>query len=235
MNISDLDTTLQVDGSNLSGFDKTVVSADVGVYLNNRENALDVCQQLANSIGAYLVTDLSGKFKLIQLTVDYAGTPTYEVTAQDMEEKSLEISDKLDIDGAVKLAYCKNWTPQDSGLAGGIPTSNIAVFTKEWWYSISKDTTILSKYQQNAEAPQKDTLLVTTASADTESARQLNIKKVPRFIYTATYFSHMLLVELGDYIKITYPRFGLDSGKIGTVVNIERDWLKGRVTIGVLV
>lgn len=239
MNTNDLHTNLQLDGSNLTTFDTEVLNpllpVNVGVYITNRENALDICQQLANSVGAYLITDSVGKFKLVQLAVDYLGTANYEVTAEDMEERSLQISDKLDVEGAVKLAYCKNWTPQDTGLAGGIPSNNVALFAKEWWYSISKDTSILSKYQQNAEPPQKDTLLVNTLAADAESLRQLNIKKTARFIYTATYFSHMLLVELGEYVKITYPRFGLDLGKTGMVVSVERDWLKGRVTIGVLI
>jgi hypothetical protein len=235
MNVNDLATNLQLDGNNLTGFDNTTVNANVGIYITDRENALDVCQKLASSVGAYVITDITGKLKLVRLETDFVGTATYEVTREDMEETSLQISEKLDVEGSVKLAYCKNWTVQETGLAGGIPSNNVALFAKEWWYSITKDATTLSRYQQNAEPPQKDTQLITTANADAESLRLLNIKKSPRFIYTATYFSHLLLVELGDYIKITYPRFGLDLGKTGMVVSIERDWLRGRVNIGVLV
>lgn len=235
MNVNDLDSSLIADGNNLTNFDKNIVTANVGVFITDRENALEVCQKLANSIGSYIVPDITGKLKLIRLETDYLGTPTYEVTREDMEESSLEISDKLDVEGAVKLAYSKNWTLQDTGLAGGLPGASVALFAKEWWYSTSKDTTTLSRYQQNSEPVQKDTYLVSTTEADLESQRLLNIKKVPRFIYTATYFSHLLLTELGDYIKITYPRFGLDNGKTGMVVSVDRDWLRGRVSIGVLI
>ncbi len=239
MNVSDLNDNLKPGTNNLTPFDTNIVSAtafaEVGIYITDRENALEVCQKLANSVGAYLIPDITGKFKLIRLETDYAGAAAYEVTREDMEEYSLEISQKLDVVGASKLAYCKNWTLQDSGLAGGIPSNNVALFAKEWWYSVTKDATTLSRYQQNAEPPQKDIYLVTTAAADAESARLLNIKKTPRFIYTATYFSHLLLVELGEWIKITYPRFGLDAGKTGMVVSVDRDWLRGRVTIGVLI
>jgi hypothetical protein len=234
MNVSDLSANLVPNASNLTPFD-TQVNADIGVYISDRENVLDICQQLASSVGAYLVTDLAGKFKLVQVVTDYAGAPNYSVTREDMEQASLQVSEKLDVVGAVKLAYCKNWTVQETGLAGGIPASNTSIFGKEWYFATDKDTSVLSKYQQNAEVPQKDTLLVTTSAATAEATRQLNIKKTPRFIYTATYFSHLLLVELGEYIKITYPRFGLDLGKTGMVVNINRDWLNGRVTIGVLI
>lgn len=236
MDTTDLDVNLVPDNStNLTGFDSNTISADIGIFISDRENVLDVCQRIANSVGAFLVTDLAGKFKLIRLVTDYVGTPTYTVTKEDMEEASLQISDKLDVIGSVKLAYCKNWTVQDTGLAGGLPSNNVALFAKDWWYITAKDTTVLGNYQQNAEPPQKDTLLLTTAAANTEAARLLNIKKVPRFIYTATYFSHMLLTELGDFVRITYPRFGLDAGKTGMVVSVDRDWLNGRITIGVLI
>lgn len=228
MNTNDID-------SSITNFDTNIDGA-VGIYLNNRENALEVSQQLASSVGAYLTAGLDGKFKLVRLTADFAdGTQNYTVSAEDMEEKSLQISDKIEVLGSVKLAYCKNWTVQDTGLAGGIPSNNIALYAKPWWYVLKKDDVVVSRYQQSIEPPQKDTLLVNTLHAETEATRLLNLYKTPRFIYTATYFSHMLLAELGELVKITYPRFGLDAGKIGTIISLDRDWLNGRATIGVLI
>jgi hypothetical protein len=43
-----------------------------------------------------------------------------------------------------------------------------------------------------------------------------------------------MLVELGDTWTITHERMGLSAGKTGLVVKIERDWIAGRVTVGVL-
>lgn len=235
MNVSYLSTNLIPDGTtNLTPFDSTV-TANVGFFTNSRVNALETCQEIASSVGAYLVTDISGKFKLVQLQADIASTPAYYVTAQDMEERSLQISEKLAIEGSVKLAYCKNWTVQTDGLAAGLDIQSDTLFRKDWFYTISKDDSILAKYKQNTEFPQKDTFLIVETEAAAEAARLLTIKKSPRFIYTATYFSHMLLVELGDTINIKYPRFGLDNGKTGMVVSINRDWLKGRITIGVFI
>ena len=45
---------------------------------------------------------------------------------------------------------------------------------------------------------------------------------------------NLMLVELGDTWTLTHARFGLAAGKTGLVVSIERDWLKGRATVGVL-
>lgn len=234
MNASYLGTSLTPNSSNLTPFDLSV-SADAGLYLDSRANALEICQQLASSVGAYVVTDLAGKFKIFQLVIDNNAAADYSVTEQDMEEKTLQISQKLDVVGAIKLAYCKNWTVQDTGLALGLPTESAAILGKEWFYAISKDDASLVKFQQSSEVPQQDTLLITESSATTESTRQLAIKKVPRFIFTATYLSHMLLVELGDKVNIKYPRFDLSAGKTGVVVDIQRNWLSGRATIGVLI
>jgi len=210
-------------------------SAETGIYLQSRENVLDVCQKLANSVGAYLVTGLDGTFKLTQLKADYTSGETWNVTGQDMLERSLTISQKLPVEGAVKLNYCKNWTPQVNNLGTGLKPEVAAIFGKDWYSTVATDDVVLTNYQQSKEPVAKDTYLITTSEASAESSRLLSIYKKPRFVYTSTYYSHMLLCELGDILKITYPRFGLDSGKYGTAIQINRDWLQGRVTIGVLV
>lgn len=226
--LTDINTT-QFDA-----FD-TVTPYDVGVFIENRENVLDICQQLANSAGAYLVTDLDGKFKLVQLVADITAPADYSVGVSDMEYNTFSVSQKLPVEGAVKLAYCKNWTVQASGNASGLPVSTTEVLGRNFFFTTKTDQTVLTNYVQSGEPVQKDTLLINTTQSDTEATRLLNLKKTPRFIYTATYFAHMLPVELGQTINITHPRFGFSSGKTGMVVQVDRDWLNGKVTIGVFI
>ena len=233
--VLDLDDTLLKRYDNVNG-----IATSVGIYLSDRQNLLDVCQQLAFSVGAYLTTamdEASGraKFRLVQLQADYLGAADYSVTPSDIEFHSLQLNTKVDVEGSVKLAYCKNWTPQESGLANGITPQNVAVLNKEWFYSTVSDSTTLTAYSLKAEPEQRDTYLITKAKADAESARLLALKKTPRYIYTATYLAHMLPVELGDWINIKNSRFGLTTGKTGQVISIDRDWLQGRVTIGVFI
>ena len=67
-----------------------------------------------------------------------------------------------------------------------------------------------------------------------EAARRRALWKTPRQVYTARYRAHLLLTELGDAITLTHARFGLSGGVTGLVTHVARDWLAGRVTIGVL-
>ena len=98
----------------------------------------------------------------------------------------------------------------------------------------STDATVASTYKLDAQPVQVDTLLIDTTEASAEAQRRRDLWKTQRSVYTATYLPELLLVELGDTWTITHPRLGLSAGKTGLVVNIERDWLKGRVTVGVL-
>jgi hypothetical protein len=208
------------------------------VYLTNRENVLDVCYRLAQSIGAYLVPGLDGKFKLVRLT-GTPGTSSYTVTGTDMEEGSLSITRKFEVQAAAKVAYCKNWTVQATGLAAGLKAEYAALLSKEWIYSSANNSTLATNYQQSLEPPQKDTLLVTTTNADAEAARIVSLRGQPRYIYTANYLPHMLVAELGDVVTLAsqkrYTSLLGANGTAGVVVEINRDWLRGRVSIGVLV
>lgn len=222
--------------ANFNNFDATT-SRQIGLYITNRENVLDVCQRIANSANCYLVTDINGKFKLVKITGDLISGEVYDVGPNDMQHKTLTVSQKLEVQTAVKLGYSRNWTVQTSGLGAVLTPQAVSILDKEYYYKIQKDETLAGKYQQVLEPQSKDTLLIVDTEAESEASSLLNINKKPRFIYTATYFSNMLFCELGDLIRLRHPdRFGLTTaGKVGIAVNITRDWLKGRATIGVFI
>jgi hypothetical protein len=238
-----LSDSTYIDNTSFTAFDAASSSkALAGIYLEGRENVLDVCNRLAYSVGGYLTLGLDGKFRLTQLKADIVGiTPDFTVTQTDMESNSFTIREKVAVQGSVKLAYCKNWTPQPSGLAAGLVPSNVSVLGYDNYYVSNFDQTTLTQYGQTKEPPARETLLITETSAVTatdatkECDRLVALYKTPRFIYSATYYSHMLVAEIGQTISITHPRYGLAAGKIGTIVEINRDWLKGRVTLGVFI
>lgn len=229
-------SSFDIDQTSFSTFD-TNKPREIGLYINNRQNVLELCQQLANSAGCYLVPTISGKLKLTELLVDYTGTPNYYVNQSDMEQRSLNVSTKLDVQTVVRLGYSKNWTVQTSGLVQSLKPEAVAIFEKEYYYATkTADASTVSIYNSELVEPEpKNTLLISQADAELEAEKLLNIRKVPRFVYTANYFSKMLFCEIGDFINITHPRFGLSDGKSGMVVSVTRDWLKGKVSIGVFI
>ena len=221
-----------LDATQLAAF-VTACPQAVGLYLADRANVLAVCQDLAASVGAQVVVTSTGLLRLIRIALPAAGTAT-AVTAADMDARTLQISERPAVMATAKLGYARNWAPQTSGLAGGLPASSAAALGQEWLTVTSTDATTASTYKLDAQPVQTDTLLIDATEATTEAARRRDLWKTPRAIYTATYRAHLMLVELGDTWTLTHERLGLSAGKTGLVVSIERDWLKGRCTVGVL-
>ena len=226
--ISDIDTT------NFTSYN-TTYTQPVGIYCKDRENILDVCNRLASSIGGALTVSSSGLLKLTRLTVPTSNGVTWNIGAEDVEVDSFYISDKPPVKGAIKIAYCKNWTPQNSGLATGLPSVDVPVFEKDWYYSDATDGTTLSTYKLTDEPIAEETMLITTTTANTEATRRLALWSTPRYIVSLTCYAHMLPVELGDGVNMTHFRYAYTGGKTGTIISIERDWIAGRVVLGVLV
>ena len=220
-----------LDATNLSAF-ATACPQPVGIYLSDRANVLAVCQQLASSVGAQVVCTTTGLLRLIRLAIP--GSATWSVTAQDMEVASLHIAERPPVAATCKLAYCRNFTPQTSGLAGGLPASSAAALAAESITVTSTDATTATTYKLDTAPVQEETLLLTESDATTEAARRRDLWKTQRNVYAATYFSHLMLAELGDGMTITHARFGLAAGKTGLITRINRDWFKGRIEIGVL-
>lgn len=226
-------TDYDIDLSNFGTF-AAANTQPVGVYVKNGENTLSVCNQLATSIGAQLTMSSAGLLRLVRLTVPGTGT-AYTITPNDIEENSLTISDKPDVRAATKLGYCKNWTVQQGSIAAGIPSQNINLFETEWLYTSVLNSTIQTDYKLTSEPTEELTLLIQKTDAEAEATRRNNLWDEPRFIYTVKAYAHMLPVELGDAITLVDDRFGLSAGKTGIAVNISRNWLAGRITIGVLI
>jgi hypothetical protein len=205
----------------------------VGLYAAERVNLLAACQQLAASVGAQVVATSQGLLRLVRIALPTAAATV--ITAEDMDYRGLRVSERPAVRAACKLLYCRNWQPQPSGLAAGLPADSVDLFAREWLATTAADSTAASVYMQGSEPVGEETLLLTDADATAESQRRLDLWATPRTIFSATCRAHMLLTELGDAVTLQHARFGLSAGKPGLVLSIDRDWLQGRIELGVLV
>jgi hypothetical protein len=76
----------------LAAFDGAYTQG-VGLYVHDRLNKLDACQQLAASVGAQVVMTTLGLLRLIPITLSGLGAAA-DVTDEDIEDKSLHISQR---------------------------------------------------------------------------------------------------------------------------------------------
>lgn len=224
--VSDLDT------AQIAAFDAAHPQG-VGIWLPDRANVLVVCQQLAASVGAQVTMTGPGKMRLVKLDLT-ALTPTATINPWDYVERSFAISERTEVIAGVNLGYCKNWTVQEA-LETGIPQLHVEMYAREWYNSKVRDAGVAANYRLYGEPEQVDSLLLATADADAESARRLAMWKVPRTVYSFEGLVSTLTLELGQHVTIVGDRYGMQAGKNGQIVGIERDWLLGRTHIEVLV
>lgn len=229
---SDQFTTDDLDLTNLDAFD-TAHQQPVGIYSDGRENVINICQQLAVSVGAQLVMTRAGKLRLIQISLPPSGTPRV-ITASQMFAKTLQPISRTAVVSAVKLGFVKNWTVQPS-LLTSIPPLHKEMFATEWWTATASDSGVQTAYKLNIDPVQQDTMLLCRVDAEPEALRQLDIFKVPRTIYRFDGTSDLMTLELGDAVNLIHPRFNLTTGADGIVVGLTPDWMTGHVTVEVLI
>jgi len=215
-------------------------NSPIGLYCSERRNILDVCTEVAKSVNANLVCPAvtvnngivtTSKLKLVEIK-PAIGTPVYYLNDNNMLEDSLSISEMFPVNPSIKLAYCKNYTPQAT-VAGGVnPASN---FQYEYIFVSAVNASAKTLYRDSGETAEEETLLIETISAQAEADKRLQLWQQQRFIVTADYLPELIFVQLGDVVQVKTSRFGLANGKLGMVYSITRNWVTGFVNIGVLI
>lgn len=205
----------------------------VGFYLNDRMNVLDVIQQLAASVGAQVVMNRAGQLRLLQVALPAIGTPT-EFTPDNMVANSLHIVSRVPVKANAKIGYCKNWTVQQQ-VATGVLEVSAALFAKEWLNVTYTDPTTATDYKLDDDPVERDTLLLDRPEALDEATREVDLFKTQRTVFGFEGYADSLVLDLGDAITITHPRYGLSGGKTGIIVKLTPDWSKVRCGVEVLI
>lgn len=225
-------TAEDLDAASLAAFD-AAHQQPVGLWLPDRANVLQCCQQLAASLGAQVVMSRQGLLRLVKVALPGAGV-TVSIGPDDYEARSLSIKQRTEVVAGVKLGYCRNWMVQTS-LDTGIPPEHKDMFAQEWLTVTARDPVVASAYRLYAEPPQADTLLLRGADAQAEADRRLALWSVPRTVYSVRGYAQLLTLELGQPITLTAPRWGLEAGQQGIVIGLQRDWIAGRCAVEVLI
>lgn len=140
---------------------------------------------------------------------------------------------RQDVVAAVKIGFCRNYTAQPD-LQTSLPIEHKSLYATEWLTETATDEAVRDTYRLDTEPVQIDTCLLRRVDAAAEAARRLALGRAPRTIYEFDGEPEMLLLELGQDVTITYPRFGLDQGEPAVVVSLGPDWITGRCTVGVM-
>jgi hypothetical protein len=227
--LTDADIDLDIFNTLASG----AMDDPVGIYLTEKANVLDVCNKLASSLGARLAFDRTGKLYCVKLDLQGIAGGTV-VTKDDMQEWSLDISDRPEVVAAVKIGYCKNYTTQ-TALADGLPPNVSELYGQVWITTTKKDDNVATRYKLFTETSTQETQLIATDSAEREASRRLTLFKTQRKVLKYNGLGYLLLERLGNPQTLVHTRFGLAGGKSGQIISISKDWFNAKVDFEVLI
>lgn len=229
---SDRFTDADIDVANLAAFD-AAHQQPVGLFVADRTNQALAIQQLAASVGAQAIMSATGQLRLVQIALPAAGTPV-EIGPDQMLANSLRPAERLPVVAAVKIAFDRNYTVQ-ANLTTSIPPEHADLYATEWLTETVVDEAVQVRYRLTDDPVQIETCLKTRADARAEAERRLALRRVPRTIYELDGEPELAVLELGAPVVLRDDRWGLAAGAPGVVVMMQRNWLTGRVTVGVMV
>lgn len=212
----------------------------VGVYVDGETTINTVLDEVCASVGAWWGFDNLGVFRIKQLTAP-SGSPV--ATFTDTEILDIERISRVNTGAGsgtggtpnfkVNLSYSKNYSVQDTDLAGSVTDARRAVLKEDYATVNSTDSTIKTKYLLSPEL-NVTTLLTNSTNAQTESDRLLAMFKVRRDFLQVNIrvdTSTISVLDIGEVVSVETSRFGYSSGKLFRIIGITTDLRLNKVEL----
>lgn len=228
-------TSAEIDLINFYNF-SIAAPYPVGYLVTDRENVIEVCNKIANSVGAQIYFNRQGKLQLLRIGVP-TSDPALLVNDNNIIFDSFNISDRLPVQGSFNLAYAKNWVTQEN-LQTSITNEDKKSFSTEWYNANKFDETAISKFNLESISTPKETCLIDRLSAEAESQRLLNYFNQTRTVFSFTGTISLAEIKLGQQVSVAHSRFNLYSGGAGIsgqVILVNINWLANTVEAEVLI
>jgi len=182
---------------------------------------------IAQSIGGWWGIGADGKFRIQEVFDPRLQPALLEFTEDDMtvdlnqvlvEDPGRGIPNFKSI-----LRYARNYAPTDD-LAFGVSESRRSELAQQWRTVEAVDTTVLNAHLLAREQIY-ETLLTeeADAQAQADSFQQLRGVKRRPYSFGVAFSRENELLDLGVFIKITHPRFGLSEGKNFIIISEDKD------------
>lgn len=230
-------TTDDIDFKNFNSF-STQYQQLIGIFIADRQNTLQVCNDILNTFSAQLFCTKDGLLQIIVVgtPIDTAIVPAVTITTSDIINPTLAISSRSSVVAATKLGYCKNWTVQP-GLITAIPQGHKDSYATEYLTYTSTNATAQTNYKLTVVPAEKDTYFIVDTEAKAEADRLNNFYSRVHTVFSFTGTSKLLFLQLGQRVTLIHPRFQLYNNGYGVdcqVISLSPDWTRGTIDIEVM-
>lgn len=230
-------TKAGVSAGDISSADVTALDAAVsypcGVFCSTSADmsALEACDIVASSVGAWFGSDATGIFRIGRLDVP-TGTSVGTITATEIIAIDRVASRDPGVGipaWKVKLGYQRIWNVQ-TDAPSTVAADRKGYLAQEYRRSEASDSAVLTA---NLTSPEVEffTTLVSASDAAAEASRRLTIYKTRRDMIQARVRVDAALasvLDIGKIVTLQVNRYGLTAGKKFLVIGLRTD-MRGRL------
>lgn len=215
----------------------TATGYKFGVHIKDPIMVLDAAMLPLESVCGTLFTDANGVIRLRRL-VDpyYPGVVPVSVYNFDTSNVKYQISIKQDLAQGLTTSFGARrnyYVFQDSDFVSDyntVPAALRTQFKRKSQFIQNSTRSLATTYQNAVNAPPVDTLLDEAEQAQTEGDRVCfsystqRTVGLPRFVSWTFFYTPEVAIPLlyfGDFVKLTYPRFGFNAGRFLVVADVE--------------
>ena len=195
-------------------------SYELGIYISDSQNKLNVLELICGSMRAGFTFDRSGKFKIVRIVDPNTRTATYEITNLNAKESSLSIKSINTPQWQTTLGYQRNYTVQKE-LQTAITETDRAWRKEDFRKAISTNAAIKTTHLNATNPKLKETCLDVLADANTEAAAMQEILEKICYEVDIELLDLMFLFNPGDIILLKYDALGLENGKKMQILEVS--------------
>lgn len=202
-----------------------VQPATVGLWIDRDVPVAAALDLVCQSVGAWWASDVNGVLRIARLEAP-GGAPVLELNASNIVGGSLS---RVPMNDGGLPAYrvtvraVPNYTVQTSGLVGSVTPARRSRLAKPFQDAIAEELDTRDVYLL---APERtvETLLACLPAAQVEATRLLGLYGVRRDRFELTFEGDpeaLTTIDLGAVVRVTYSRFGLESGRLMRVLGYQ--------------
>jgi len=195
-------------------------SYELGIYISDSQNKLNVLELICGSMRAGFTFDRSGLFKVVRIIDPNAQSATYEITNLNAKESSLSIKSINTPQWQTTLGYQRNYTVQKE-LQTAITETDRAWRKEDFRKAISTNAAIKTTHLNATNPKLKETCLDVLADANTEAAAMQEILEKICYEVDIELLDLMFLFNPGDIILLKYDALGLENGKKMQILEVS--------------
>jgi len=190
--------------------------------------AADLFDRLCDSIGAWWGFLRDGRLTVgrLEAPADPAAASYDTLSIVDLERRPQAIPPHRHV-----LTWRRNWRPFLPGeVAGGASAARREFLLAETRQETAEDAAVLTRHPLSEEL-RLETLLDAQAAGAAEAARLQALYGDDPCIYEARLKTPPFALRLGDVVEVTWPRWGMQAGKLLRVIGFAEVAAENEVTL----